>query len=231
MLNVSELMGFGAGGDNEPLNLSFISRQFGSQYSSTNTYNITVPATAKTLIIGTQTFMNGYVTRDVTSVKVNNVSATKITSAATTMEYRSQMGFWAITNVPQGQVVQVTVTNTYPSSYGYTGIVVWSVPTTMKTIGYDSMGWAGNGADPLVTSVNFYAGGMGLALWDSYVGVPSINYFTNTYWAGTSGHQPSYAWSFPTEAVTGQTISAEDGWGGNDGQTLLVISLAPTRFG
>lgn len=229
MLNINELMGFGAGGS-ESMNISFVSRQFGSPYSASNTYNVTVPAETGMLIIGTQTLMNGYATRNVTSVKVSAVDATKLASAETTMEYRSQMGFWAINNVPAGQTVQVTVTNTYASSYGYTGIVVWAVPTTMKTFGYDSMGWSGNGADPLTTSVNFYDGGIGLALWDSYSGTPSINFFTNTYWAGTSGHQPCYAWSYPTGAVAGQSISAQDGWGGNDGQTLLVISLAPSRF-
>lgn len=230
MLNVTELIGFGAGEDGG-LSLSYINRYFGPTTVATSVYAVTTAPDTKMLIIGAHTLMNGHATRTITNITVNGVPATALVSAVTTNEYRSKMAFWVINNVPPGQVVSVAVTHNLTAAYGYVGVSIWSVSLNLVSVGYDSTGSAGFGADPLVATFDVVKDGISLALWDSYSSTPSITYFTNTYWAGISGHQPCIAWIRPPTTVIGQSVSAQDGFGGNDGQTLLLISFASTRFG
>lgn len=242
MLNIQELIGFAVLGDDAEAgvpaygDLNMLGRFIGPGIALSANHTVTVPAGTGTLIFGAMTQMNSDVTRKITSITVGGQAATPIVSATTYNEYRSRMQFWALKNPPTGDVT-MTITHDTSSSYGYVGAYVWSTPAVMRAIGLEDTDWDGKGADPLAADCNFYQDGFALAIWDSYGGsdahpASSITYFNNSYSEALYGssHVPCAAWMMPTADVLNQAVSAEDGTGGNDGQTLLLASFAPSRF-
>jgi hypothetical protein len=124
----------------------------------------------------------------------------------------------------------VTIAHDRSSTYGYAGAFIWSTAAQMVEYGYEDSDWSGYGADPLVAATDMLKDGLALAVWDSFIGTPSVTYFGNTNLGAAGSHAPCAAWTKPGSSSFHQSVSAQDGFGGNDGQTLLMMSLAQSRF-
>jgi hypothetical protein len=223
MLNITELIGFGAGGAGalKPTWLGVW---------ATKTFNVVCGNDTHALAICATNGQNGWGYEYITALTIDGQAATRIIETNRTgTEYNVSTSIWVLNGNFSNKTVTVVATLAGEGAwYGAGNYGAWGINRPFSSYTPDDTAFHNAAGDPMTCNCDFYAGGLGLAVWDSYPGVASINYMTGDRLG--SAHGLSAASIVPTADVGNQLISAQDGAGGNDGQTLSVVSFRPSKF-
>lgn len=218
MLNTTELIGFGAGGEDVP------------PITYTNTFPITYPSVSSTfsginLIPGTKTLVFGIMQHDnggryrhTTNVTVNGVAAVRLVTATNSKEYNAEMSFWEITT--DADVATIIVYNNGGGSHGGGVARMWTfarplgTPTATTVLIYTTR----------TGTITKYQGGVVLALANGFSAgttIGGIENLSDYVWVNRSAH----------EVPTVTTINAPISYGSVTtyyNQMMLAVSWMPS---
>lgn len=132
MLDTTELIGFGAGGEDIPP-ITAYANTFNIYYPSTvNTFNgYSLLSGTKTLVFGIMQHDNGGRHRYTTNVTVNGLPATLRGSAYNGYEYCADMSFWEIQT--SADTMDLVIYNNGGGSHGMGVARMWTFPKPLGT--------------------------------------------------------------------------------------------------
>lgn len=205
----------------------------GAFYGNAGTTNTTVtlpPGTLSVVVTG-RTAASGFGKPVISDITVAGNPATKLLAAhRPSSEYNQETSVWA-TNVSGTGPQSLSFTIT---SYGGS-VMVFALKRQFASIAYDSgaVDQRDVTADPLYATVDFYKDGLTVCAWTTFLSPHYISTpFTDLYASDTNYYSRPLAASIlvPNTTELSRYFTAGNGQGGNDGQTLTVISFKPDRF-